>query len=136
MATTAVGPGTIKVAQNYKPGAGIQVVKREIPEHRPGQVRLSSVTNEEKSLLARSRAGDTAAFASLVMPHRESILRRIQRILQNREDAEDAVQTAIRVSQEENRERPWKIQHHSGQLTRNSPLLWGSPHRGLHQPLV
>jgi hypothetical protein len=26
MATTAVAPGTIKVAQNYKPGAGIQVV--------------------------------------------------------------------------------------------------------------
>jgi len=95
MATTAVSPGTIKVAQNYKPGAGIQVVKREIPEHRPGQVRLSSVTNEEKSLVARARAGDTAAFASLVIPHTESILRRIQRILQNREDAEDAVQTAI-----------------------------------------
>jgi RNA polymerase sigma-70 factor, ECF subfamily len=95
MATTAVAPGTIKVAQNYKPGAGIQVVKREIPEHGPGQVRLSLVTNEEKSLLARARAGDTAAFASLVIPHRESILRRIQRILQNREDAEDAVQTAI-----------------------------------------
>ena len=95
MATTAVAPGTIKVAQNYKPGAGIQVVKREIPEHGPGQVRLSSVTNEEKSLLARARAGDTAAFASLVIPHRESILRRIQRILHNREDAEDAVQTAF-----------------------------------------
>ena len=60
MATTAVAPGTIKVAQNYKPGAGIQVVKQEIPEHRPGQVRLSSVTNEEKSLVARARAGDTA----------------------------------------------------------------------------
>jgi len=95
MATTAVAPGTIKVAQNYKPGAGIQVVNREIPEHGPGQVRLSLVTNEEESLLARARAGDTAAFASLVMPHRESILRRIQRILHNREDAEDAVQTAI-----------------------------------------
>jgi len=95
MATTAVAPGTIKVAQNYKPGAGIQVVNREIPEHGPGEVRLSLVTNEEESLLARARAGDTAAFASLVMPHRESILRRIQRILHNREDAEDAVQTAI-----------------------------------------
>jgi RNA polymerase sigma-70 factor, ECF subfamily len=95
MATTAVAPGTIKVAQNHKPGAGSQVVKRETPEHGPGEVRLSSVTNEEKSLLARARAGDTAAFASLVIPHRESILRRIQRILQNREDAEDAVQTAI-----------------------------------------
>ena len=95
MATTAVAPGTIKVAQNYKPGAGIQVVNREIPEHGPGQVRLSLVTNEEESLLARARAGDTAAFASLVMPHRDGILRLAQRILHNREDAEDAVQTAF-----------------------------------------
>ena len=95
MATTAVAPGTMKVAQVYKSGAGIQIVKREIPEHGPGQVRLSLVTKEEESLLARARAGDTAAFASLVMPHRDGILRRIQRILHNREDAEDAVQTAI-----------------------------------------
>ena len=62
MATTAVAPGTIKVAQNYKPGAGIQVVNREIPEHGPGQVRLSLVTNEEESLLARARAGDTSGI--------------------------------------------------------------------------
>jgi RNA polymerase sigma-70 factor (ECF subfamily) len=95
MATTAAAPGTMKVAQDYKPGAAIQIVKREIPEHGPGQVPLSLVTKEEESLLTRARAGDTAAFASLVMPHRESILRRIQRILHNREDAEDAVQTAI-----------------------------------------
>jgi RNA polymerase sigma-70 factor, ECF subfamily len=95
MATTAVAPGTTKVAQIYKPGADIQVVKREIPEHGPGQVRLSSVTKEEESLLVRARAGDATAFASLVMPYREGILRRIQRILRNREDAEDAVQTAF-----------------------------------------
>jgi len=95
MATTAVAPGTMKMTQVYKSGAGIQIGKREIREHGPEQVRLSLVTNEEESLLARARAGDTAAFASLVMPHRDGILRRIQRILHNREDAEDAVQTAI-----------------------------------------
>jgi RNA polymerase sigma-70 factor, ECF subfamily len=57
--------------------------------------RHSLVTNEEENLLACARAGDAAAFASLVMPHRDVILRRTQRILRNREDAEDAVQTAI-----------------------------------------
>ena len=95
MATTAVTTGTMKVALDYELGAGIQIVKREIPEHGPGQVRLSAVTKEEESLLARARAGDTAAFASLVMPHRDGILRLTQGILRNREDAEDAVQTAF-----------------------------------------
>jgi len=95
MATTAVAPRTIKVAQIYKPGAGIQSVKHEIPEHGPGLVPFPSVRKEEESLLARARAGDTAAFASLVMPHRDGILRLTQRILRNREDAEDAVQTAF-----------------------------------------
>ena len=95
MATTAVAPGTIKVAQIYEPRAGIQIVEGEIPEHGSGQERPSLVTKEEEGLLARARAGDTAAFASLVMPHRDGILRRIQRILHNQEDAEDAVQTAI-----------------------------------------
>ena len=95
MATTAVAPGTMKLVPVYKPGAGIQIVEREIPEHGPGQVRPSLVTKEEESLLACARAGDTAAFASLVMPHRDGILRLTQRILRNREDAEDAVQTAF-----------------------------------------
>jgi RNA polymerase sigma-70 factor, ECF subfamily len=95
MATTAVAPGTMKLVEVYKPTAGIQIVEREIPEHGPGQVRPSLVTKEEESLLACARAGDTAAFASLVMPHRDGILRLTQRILRNREDAEDAVQTAF-----------------------------------------
>jgi RNA polymerase sigma-70 factor, ECF subfamily len=95
MATTAVAPGTIKVAQIYEPRAGIQIVEGEISKDRPGQVRPSLVAKEEESLVARARAGDTAAFASLVMPHRDSILRLTQRILRNREDAEDAVQTAF-----------------------------------------
>jgi RNA polymerase sigma-70 factor, ECF subfamily len=57
--------------------------------------RCSFVTEEEKNLLACARAGDAVAFGSLVMPHRDAMLRLTQRILRNREDAEDAVQTAL-----------------------------------------
>ena len=53
------------------------------------------VTEEEENLLACAPAGDAAAFGTLVMPHRDDILRLTQRILRNREDAEDAVQTAF-----------------------------------------
>ena len=95
MATTAVAPETMRMAQGYKPGAGFQIVRHEIPAPGQGQVRSSLVTNEEESLLACARAGDAAAFASLVMPHRDGILRLTQGILRNREDAEDAVQTAF-----------------------------------------
>jgi RNA polymerase sigma-70 factor (ECF subfamily) len=83
------------VAQVYKPGGGFQIVEREIPAPRQGQVRSSLVTYEEECLLACARAGDATAFASLVMPHRDRILRLTQRILRNREDAEDAVQTTF-----------------------------------------
>jgi RNA polymerase sigma-70 factor (ECF subfamily) len=57
--------------------------------------RSSFMTNEEENLLVCARAGDAAAFGSLVMPHRDAILRLTHRILRNREDAEDAVQTAF-----------------------------------------
>src|SRR5215469_2811792 len=57
--------------------------------------RSSLLTDEEENLLVFARAGNAAAFASLVMPHRERILRIAQRILRNREDAEDAVQTTF-----------------------------------------
>lgn len=57
--------------------------------------RASFVTNEEQHLLVCARSGDAAAFGSLVMPHRDAILRLTHRILRNREDAEDAVQTAF-----------------------------------------
>jgi RNA polymerase sigma-70 factor, ECF subfamily len=53
------------------------------------------ITSEERNLLASARAGDSAAFERLVMPHWDVLLRVTQRILRNREDAEDAVQTAF-----------------------------------------
>jgi RNA polymerase sigma-70 factor (ECF subfamily) len=53
------------------------------------------ITNEEATLLASARAGDSAAFERLVTPHWDALLRVTQRILRNREDAEDAVQTAF-----------------------------------------
>lgn len=40
MATIAVAAGTMKVAQVSKPGAGLQIVEREIPEPGPGEVRI------------------------------------------------------------------------------------------------
>jgi len=40
MATTAIAIGTMKVAQISKPGAGFQIVEREIPEPSAGQVRI------------------------------------------------------------------------------------------------
>src|SRR5215469_16863957 len=95
MATTAVAPGMMKVAQLYKPRAGLQIAEHEIPAPGQGQLRSSLVREEEESLLASARAGDPEAFANLVMPHRNGILRLTQRILRNREDAEDAVQTAF-----------------------------------------
>jgi RNA polymerase sigma-70 factor (ECF subfamily) len=58
-------------------------------------LRSSFTPNEEAILLASARAGDSAAFESLVMPHWDALLRVAQRILRNREDAEDAVQTAL-----------------------------------------
>ena len=41
MATTAVAVATMKVAQISKPGAGFEVVEREIPEPGAGQVRIN-----------------------------------------------------------------------------------------------
>jgi RNA polymerase sigma-70 factor (ECF subfamily) len=55
----------------------------------------SFITTEEATLLASARAGDSAAFECLAMPHWGALLRVTQRILRNREDAEDAVQTAF-----------------------------------------
>jgi RNA polymerase sigma-70 factor, ECF subfamily len=57
--------------------------------------RPSILANEETTLLASAKAGDSAAFEHLVMPRLGALLRVTQRILRNREDAEDAVQTAL-----------------------------------------
>jgi RNA polymerase sigma-70 factor, ECF subfamily len=58
-------------------------------------VEPSYITSEEATLLASAKEGDSAAFECLVVPHWNSLLRVTQRILRNREDAEDAVQTAF-----------------------------------------
>ncbi len=55
----------------------------------------SFILGDEATLLASARAGDSAAFECLVMPHCDALLRATRRILRNREDAEDAVQTAL-----------------------------------------
>jgi RNA polymerase sigma-70 factor, ECF subfamily len=60
-----------------------------------GVIRSSFIGSEEATLLASAIAGDSAAFESLVMPHWGALLRVSQRILRNREDAEDAVQNAL-----------------------------------------
>jgi RNA polymerase sigma-70 factor, ECF subfamily len=57
--------------------------------------RCSFLAEEEENLLACARAGDGVAFDRLVTPHRDAMLRLTLRILRNREDAEDAVQTAL-----------------------------------------
>jgi RNA polymerase sigma-70 factor, ECF subfamily len=54
-----------------------------------------TASGEEQRLLACARAGDSEAFEKLVKPHWGALLRVTQRILRNREDAEDAVQTAL-----------------------------------------
>lgn len=58
-------------------------------------IGMPFIAEEEAALLASARAGDSAAFECLVMPHWDALLRVTQRILRNREDAEDAVQTAL-----------------------------------------
>jgi RNA polymerase sigma-70 factor (ECF subfamily) len=58
-------------------------------------VGASFITSDEATLLASAIAGDSTAFECLVMPHWDALLRVTQRILRNREDAEDAVQTAF-----------------------------------------
>jgi len=95
MATTAIAPGTQKVAQVYELGADCLIVEGESPKGGIGRVRCALAASEEQNLLACARAGDASAFANLVMPHRDSILRLTHGILRNREDAEDAVQTAF-----------------------------------------
>lgn len=58
-------------------------------------VKSSFVVGDETTLLESAKAGDPAAFESLVMPHWDALLRVTQRILHSREDAEDAVQSAF-----------------------------------------
>ena len=50
---------------------------------------------EELHLLSSARAGNAEAFEQLVIPHVQALLRVTRRMLRNREDAEDTVQTAL-----------------------------------------
>jgi RNA polymerase sigma-70 factor, ECF subfamily len=50
---------------------------------------------EELHLLSCARAGSADAFGTLVRPHMGALLRVTQRLLRNREDAEDTVQTTL-----------------------------------------
>jgi RNA polymerase sigma-70 factor (ECF subfamily) len=63
--------------------------------HDASTVGPALITSEERTLLASARDGDSDAFECLVMPHWDALLGVTQRILRNREDAEDAVQTAL-----------------------------------------
>ncbi len=68
------------------------------PTYDRGDLRnigLLCIQSEESTLLQLARSGDSLAFESLVTPHWQTLLRVTQRILRNREDAEDAVQTAL-----------------------------------------
>jgi RNA polymerase sigma-70 factor, ECF subfamily len=49
----------------------------------------------EKELLARARAGDQAAFGELCKRSEPRLLRMVQHIVRNEEDAQDAVQEAL-----------------------------------------
>jgi RNA polymerase sigma-70 factor (ECF subfamily) len=69
-----------------------------VPNYVPHDVASldpSFISSEESNLLASARAGDSSAFECLVIPHWDALLRVTQRILRNREDAEDAVQSAF-----------------------------------------
>ena len=70
-------------------------VARTHREHDVPNLKSSIVAGEEATLLESARAGDPAAFESLVMPHWDALLRITLRIVRNREDAEDAVQSAV-----------------------------------------
>lgn len=61
----------------------------------PATIDPPLITRKEAILLASARAGDSEAFECLVKPHWDALLRITQRILRNREDAEDAVQSAF-----------------------------------------
>jgi RNA polymerase sigma-70 factor, ECF subfamily len=50
---------------------------------------------EELQLLSCALAGSADAFETLVRPHRGALMRVTQRLLRNREDAEDVVQTTL-----------------------------------------
>jgi RNA polymerase sigma-70 factor (ECF subfamily) len=59
-----------------------------------GNIAGDENATRERSLVVAAQAGDAVAFVSLCKLHSEKILRRLYRITQNWEDAEDALQDA------------------------------------------
>jgi RNA polymerase sigma-70 factor (ECF subfamily) len=59
------------------------------------QVSTQTAYDDESSLVARAKAGDAAAFTSLVERYERKIFRLAKHITQNEEDAEDVLQDAF-----------------------------------------
>lgn len=60
-----------------------------------GTIKSPFITGEGAMLLAAACAGDSSAFERLITPHWDCLFRTTQRILRNREEAEDAVQAGF-----------------------------------------
>ena len=58
-------------------------------------VEIPDIVDDEPGLVARSRAGDSAAFSTLLRRYESKIFRLAMNITQNREDAEDVLQEAF-----------------------------------------
>jgi RNA polymerase sigma-70 factor (ECF subfamily) len=56
---------------------------------------VDSESNRMQQVLAAARNGDHAAFTTLVLPHRSSLLRFARRFTRNAEDAEDVCQESL-----------------------------------------
>ena len=52
----------------------------------------------ESSLIRKATTGDHRAFLELIVPYQTRLLRRAQALLGSMEDAEDAVQEALRMA--------------------------------------
>jgi RNA polymerase sigma-70 factor (ECF subfamily) len=82
---------------------GTQHLASSIPWH-PSHLPVPSAceqklaegnSTKERTLVAAAQSGDAAAFVSLCELHSDKILRRVYRITQNWEDAEDALQDSF-----------------------------------------
>lgn len=77
-------------------GTDAAVLPSQLPAVRASERAVAEVTDEE--LVERIRAGDVAAYDSLVTKHMRSAFSIAYRVLGQREDAEDLVQEAFMVA--------------------------------------